>query len=524
MKKLLVFLLCLSSTMLFAQSTDLHYVINELGVQGTHLSVTGVLTIDGVEVYNGEGQHDAGGEWLEIGVFDQDGECRGAKFPTWRAKSNQWIYQLKLRGDNGFTYPVWKIYDHATETEWTYEIDLGEVIEFEAGGKIGSVTAPYAINFTNGGGATFTLNITGYGDSNGGYYLIASPIDGADPAESEMLATPESDYDLFRFNQAGAEGEWENYKKEGEHYHFNLEAGRGYLYAHKTGTTITVTGTPYTGNGEFDLDYVDGAACAGFNLVGNPFGGEADVDRPYYKLDEETRSYFAPTLESGTLGLMEGVLVQATEPGQKVKFTAVLGGKRGNDIASANVVLSSNGNAIDKAIVRFDGGMGLGKYQMNNSSKIYFPQENAEYAIANAETNEMPLNFKAETAGTYTISIKLNSSNIGYLHLIDKLTGEDVNLFTTPEYSFVGSPRDAENRFIVRFYETSANDTFVYQYGSELIVNGEGTLQVFDVMGRFVGSYEVNGSERISADQFANAVYVFRMIGNDVKTQKIVVR
>ena len=68
------------------------------------------------------------------------------------------------------------------------------------------------------------------------------------------------------------------------------------------------------------------------------------------------------------------------------------------------------------------------------------------------------------------------------------------------------------------------SDIFVYQNGDELIVNGEGTLQVFDVMGRFVASYEVYGNKRINASQFSNAVYIFRMVGETVKTQKIVVR
>ena len=97
------------------------------------------------------------------------------------------------------------------------------------------------------------------------------------------------------------------------------------------------------------------------------------------------------------------------------------------------------------------------------------------------------------------------------------------------EYSFIGSPKDNENRFIVKLRynangNVEANDVFVYQSGDELIINGEGELQIFDVMGRFVTSMKVNGNERINAEAYANGVYVFRMIGNDVKTQKIVVK
>ena len=146
MKKLLVLILCLSSTMLFAQ--ELHYVIDNTGTEAMQTTVTGVLMIDGVEEYNGEGMQDAGGGSLEIGVFDQDGICRGAKLPTWRAKSNQWIYQLKIRGNVGMTYPTFKVYDHATETEWDLVLDIEETITWTANGKYGSTTAPYSINFT----------------------------------------------------------------------------------------------------------------------------------------------------------------------------------------------------------------------------------------------------------------------------------------------------------------------------------------------------------------------------------------
>ena len=114
--------------------------------------------------------------------------------------------------------------------------------------------------------------------------------------------------------------------------------------------------------------------------------------------------------------------------------------------------------------------------------------------------------------------------NFNYLHLIDLLTGEDIDLLANNSYEFVGSPRDNENRFVVKFSENAGNDIFAYQNNNDIIVNGEGMLQVYDVMGRFVGNYEVNGNEHISASNFSTGVYIFRLIGNEVKTQKIVVR
>ena len=64
------------------------------------------------------------------------------------------------------------------------------------------------------------------------------------------------------------------------------------------------------------------------------------------------------------------------------------------------------------------------------------------------------------------------------------------------------------------------DDNFVYQNGDEIIVNGEGELQVFDVLGRFVMSQNVSGVERISKPA-QTGVYIFMMNGN---AQKIVVK
>ena len=144
-------------------------------------------------------------------------------------------------------------------------------------------------------------------------------------------------------------------------------------------------------------------------------------------------------------------------------------------------------------------------------------------ALARGNDNgSMPINFKASDIGRYTISVETKNINMSYLHLIDKLTGNDINLLTSPNYSFISSPRDDENRFVLVFRHNEVSDSFAYQSGSDIVVTGDGTLQVFDVMGRFVGTYEVHGVETIPA--MTTGVYIFRMIGENVQTQKIVIR
>ena len=372
--------------------------------------------------------------------------------------------------------------------------------------------------------ASYDKVITGYGDNEGGYYLIASPVS-VNPTNVEGMVeldntTPSYPlYDLYRFDQT-EDAEWYNYKA----HQFYLTPGRGYLYAKKTDVTLTFNGMPYTGDGVINLTYDESTTLKGWNLIGNPYGSSANLNKPYYILNSDGSELRSET-ETEAINAMEGVFVQATEAGQTAQFTLVSNSKEQRSIAQAKIMVSgNNGKVIDNAIIRFDGGESLGKFQINNNhTRLYIPQDNTDYAIVNAEAEgQMPLNFKAETTGNYTISFKLNGANVGYLHLIDKATGEDINLFTNPEYSFVGSPRDAEDRFIICFSNNTKNDNFAYQNGSDIIVNGNGELQVFDVTGRMVMNTKINGIQTVNVP--ATGMYIFRMVGESVQTQKIVVR
>jgi len=56
-------------------------------------------------------------------------------------------------------------------------------------------------------------------------------------------------------------------------------------------------------------------------------------------------------------------------------------------------------------------------------------------------------------------------------------------------------------------------------------VDGEGTLQVVDMMGRVVVCRDASNASAISTSGMAPGVYVLRLInGDNVKTQKTVIR
>ena len=67
------------------------------------------------------------------------------------------------------------------------------------------------------------------------------------------------------------------------------------------------------------------------------------------------------------------------------------------------------------------------------------------------------------------------------------------------------------------------NAPFAFLSNGNIIINGEGVLQIVDVTGRIV--VQGDAINRVSTSGMTPGVYVLRLInGNDVKTQKIVVR
>ena len=130
--------------------------------------------------------------------------------------------------------------------------------------------------------------------------------------------------------------------------------------------------------------------------------------------------------------------------------------------------------------------------------------------------------------GTYTLTFDTEAIECDYLHLIDNATGIDIDLYQTPSYTFNSSNFNYATRFKIVFAEEATNDiveSFAYVSNGQLMINGTGTLQVFDVLGRQILNKELSTVNcQLSTANFPSGVYVVRLCnGNDVKTQKIVV-
>ena len=372
------------------------------------------------------------------------------------------------------------------------------------------------ITFTTLNYPTFTKDILGYGDNNGGYYLIASPVGNVTPTSDNGFLT--ATYDLYTFDEA-EEDEWRNFEAQA---FTQLVAGQGYLYASEEDTQLQFTGMPYSGNGEVTLHKTDGAEFEGWNLVGNPFTVEAYINQPYHRIDG---AVVLDELETGAIDIMEGVFVIAEEDGETLTFsTSNPNGK----IARLTLNLTRNNSLLDRAIVRFDEGRQLPKLQLRESStKVSLPKEGKDYSVVNAtEMGEMPVSFKAESNGYYTLSVNAEEVSFGYLHLIDNMTGADTDLLSNQSYTFEARTTDYANRFKLVFATGNADETFAFFSNGSFVINNEGiaTLQVIDVTGRILNSETINGCANVNVNA-APGVYMLRLVnGDNVKVQKVVVK
>lgn len=371
--------------------------------------------------------------------------------------------------------------------------------------------------------ATVKKNIAAY-SGDGGYYLLTNPV--ADVQDPETLEMTSGNYDLYWFNQS-EELEWKNYKQAP----FNLTNGTGYLYANDTVKTLAFNGVLNRANADISVPvtYDANADFAGWNLVGNPFVCDAYLadGRDFYVLNEAGDEV---TTANGTIAPMQGIFVQTTETETAVSFTTTAPAQgRALNLS----ITRDHGAVIDNARIRFGEGRSLEKFQLNqNHSKLYIPQGGRDYAVVCSEAQgELPVDFKAEEDGTYTLNIGSKDVEFSYLHLIDNMTGNDIDLLVNPSYTFEANTTDYASRFklVLIAKATSAgsasDETFAFINNGQIIItdaDANATLQIVDVTGRVI--VQGDAMNRVSTSGMTPGVYVLRLInGNDVKTQKMVI-
>jgi hypothetical protein len=368
------------------------------------------------------------------------------------------------------------------------------------------------IHNTAGVKATVKKTIQPYNpDGSDGWNFIASPVTEIfEPDTDNGLLT--NNYDLYMFDQS-QELEWRNIKAGS---FSNIEHKTGYLYANSGNTTLTFAGTLAATTEPTVLAYDANASLKGFNLIGNPYPCNTTIANDFYIINNN----LITLAENGrTIAPCESVFVKASDTGESVTFTKP-GSARGliSDDCFDLVIMRDNINT-DRARVRLGEGIGMEKYTIDpDNTQISLWQNGQDFAVAYANgKDELPLNFKANQNGTYTLNIEAENMDLEYLHLIDNLTGSDVNLLETTSYTFEAKTSDYASRFRLLFApadetESSASDFAFFADGHLHVFNqGKACLQLIDMTGHILFTETLQGNLDKALD-LVPGVYVVRLI------------
>ncbi|MBE6345655.1 MAG: T9SS type A sorting domain-containing protein [Lentimicrobiaceae bacterium] len=421
---------------------------------------------------------------------------------------------------------------------------------------------------------TVEKNIAGYGDDDyvkDGWYTISSPVYSVEDMETyggipyyyteianvTNLIPSSDNYDLYRYYEPGKTmevGWWENYK-QGESQldemlpDFTiLSNGHGYLYASSKEVNLEFTGKVLTGSITHHCYKMNqNEDFNGFNLMGNPFTHDITLDNV---TGLEMASGFYTVTNAGTweshastdnIKPTQGMLIKITDTSideDGLGFITIAEEtiaeesetrSRSNNSGSITIKVS-NDRYTDNAIVSFSEGKGLNKFPHLNKEahEVYVIDNETKYGVAtmNDDVTTIPVGFKANTMGQYTIAAEAKDCKFNSMTLIDNMTGVKTNLLTD-SYTFMATTNDNPNRFTLTLNADNDTDNdFIYINNNEMIINnieGDGLVQIYDVMGRSVATYNVSGSANISMETLSEGVYIVRMIdANGVKTQKVV--
>lgn len=421
---------------------------------------------------------------------------------------------------------------------------------------------------------TIEKEIQGYGNrETGNYYFISVPVAEFDLATGFQDAgmfpngDPNStDYDLYFFTQSsdiageidfeGEDynetwyfGEWQNYK-----WYLDPDAGMGgaenftdlnqinyaYLYANKQTTTLSFNGTFNSESPQYTMLNDASSDWPGYQLVGNPLPCNASITAGtkitgYYMMNEQSRADVI-VVEEPIVAPATSLLIKSNggNPALQRRVSFVPSTAEANVRSAKSLitieVLSDNGILEDRAYVRNYESEDLDKFSLSKEgTKIFIPQNGKKYAAVYAgEAKTMPLCFTSTEGGIHTLTVNVENMNCSYLHLIDNVTGTDIDLLRTPKYSFNADDSNYATRFKLVFDEQATNEiaeNFAFISNGELMINnsGEATLQVMDITGRILSTENIQNCYSKSLNLSAG-VYVVRLSnGNDVKAQKIVV-
>ncbi len=358
---------------------------------------------------------------------------------------------------------------------------------------------------------------------NDGWYTIASPVN---EQSLETLAT--GTYDLYTYNEKDAY--WMN-QKDGNNSITQFAEGQGILYASAVQRTLEFSGDMKATNATVTIPMSYSSteeSLKGFNLAGNPFTrnlgtGDMVLDNTpitTYYIAEGGNDLTAYNISQRPIRPGEGFFIQATTSEDNLVFIPNSKGDVATPLAFISIEVD-NGNSADRAYIQFGQGNTLRKMSLpENTLQLSLWHHDATYAAVtiNEDEKEMPIHFKTDDYGRYTITVTPTNLDFSYLHLVDNLTGADVDLLETSSYTFEAEAKGFESRFKLLFDSRDLaedSEPFASYVDGHIVVTGMDepyVMQLIDMTGRIV-------------EKPVPGVYVLRLITeNETKTQKIIIK
>jgi hypothetical protein len=165
--------------------------------------------------------------------------------------------------------------------------------------------------------------------------------------------------------------------------------------------------------------------------------------------------------------------------------------------------------------------------------------EDEDYALVFTQPglDAANIRFASDEDGEYTMTWSTHNGEFSYLHLIDNMTGADIDCLSQSEYTFSARESDYKSRFRLVFDYTGLEEnedgsststgaeTFAYYANGEIHLtgtpDGKARLQIIDMTGRTIVSRD--GVHTVSTNTMAPGVYVLRLTdGNGTRIQKII--